>query len=343
MKMDFRVLFALLSQLPNIVLVAAVIAGGIFAYTEFKAFTAGFRVDLNGLKDARFNEQQRRLDELNRSFLRLGEDIARAKTDILSADELEKIFRETIDSRIQSIAAKNDEQVVAIANAIALLQSNLETNVESQGRTITTPDGQDIEIHDTDVYARDHEGQRGIKVAKVVFDKTNNEWDKYSERLDFEVTSVITEQVSGANNHYIQVGLRNRADPFYRDRVYPLGIDTFHVAQREKSPAKWHFPRMHVEGGLGSSLTTGNATLAYEIGLSLMAYGPSAHDNTVRLFRVGLGVNENADDVFGSLSPIGLNIRSLGVPFVSDTWAFAGVSLRRKGKLGLSAALQTTF
>ncbi len=343
-KFNFSAVSSILAQLPNIIVIGLLIVGGLFIYKEFKVFTASFGTDIKALSDDRFDEKQRQIDELNRRYLQLDENIARAYTQIVSASKIERMFKETINSKIQEIVEKNNEEVASIGKAIFDIGRNLDVNFPSEGeKTFTTPSGQEITIKWTYAYADSQDGKRGIRLAHLAFDETNNEWDKFTEPLEFHVTSVRTEQKSGNYNHYIEAGLKSPNDPIYKNTIYRLGIDTFFVAEREKKLARWHILQPHIEGGFGSNISTSEPVFGYDLGMSLFAFGRTPHDNYWRFARVGIGITHDTDNIFGTFSPAGLNVRILGVPFLKDTWIFPGVSLRKAGELGFAASLSTTF
>ncbi|MFQ5709552.1 MAG: hypothetical protein ACE5HO_19010 [bacterium] len=58
---------------------------------------------------------------------------------------------------------------------------------------------------------------------------------------------------------------------------------------------------------------------------------------------IGVGFTDDSDKVFGSFSPIGFNVRTVGVPFLKDTWIFPGMSLQKSGSPGFAASVSTTF
>lgn len=344
-KFNLSLVSSIFRNLPNFIVIGLMIVGGLFAFKEFKAFTTKFGIDLKGIRDDRFDEKQRQIDALNRQYLQLSENIARAQTNIVSGKEIEEMFIKTIDARVQEIVKQNKEQVVALGKAFAKLESNLQLNVPFEGsRTFQTPQGDTITIYWTYAYADSQEGKRGIRLAQAVFDATNNEFDNYTEPLKFEVTSLRTEQVSGTPNHYVEFGVYSPSDNLYnKDNMYKLGIDTVVVFEREIKESRWFFPEPHLEGGFGSNFFIGSPTVGFDVGVSLIAYGRTAHDNYLRFARIGIGITDDTDRIFGSFSPIGLNVRTLGVPFLKDTWIFPGISVRKSGGIGFSASFSTTF
>ena len=348
-KFNFSAVSAFLSQLPNFILIGLLIVGGLFAYKEFKTFMTMFGIDLKGIKDARFDEQQRKIDELNRQYLQISQNIARAQTNIISEKDIEKMFRQTIDKNVQDLVEQNKEQVEAIGKAIAILESNLTLNVKADGeRTFVTPSGDTINIFWTYAYADSQEGKRGLRIAQVTFDDTNKEFDNYSEPLKFVVTSVRTKQVSGTPNHYIEFGAYNPLDKTYdKDSPYKFGVDTFVVFEHEiDNPARFFFPQLHVEGGFasGSNFNFGERAVGFDIGLSLGGYGLSEDDNYLRFLRFGIGLSNSLDESFGSFSPIGLNVKTLRfVPFLKDTYIFPGLSFQKSRSVGFAASVSTTF
>lgn len=157
--------------------------------------------------------------------------------------------------------------------------------------------------------------------------------------------SARTKQVTGGQNHYVEMLINNPGDPIYRTKAYRLPIDTAFVAELESKDKRWYFPAPHVEGGfgLGSNFSAKQRAVGFDLGLSMMAYGVSADDNTIRLLRFGVGVSETVEESYGSFAPVGINARALGVPFLKDTWIFTGLSFRKNGNVGLAASVSTTF
>lgn len=345
-KFDFRLVQAVFRQLPNFITIGLLVVGGLFIFRELKAFTSKFSIDIGSLKDERFSEQQRRIDELNRQYLQLSENTARAQTNIVSRNEIEKLFKEAFDASVQEMAKRNHEQIAALGKAIAGLGKNVQFNVKPDGSfEFVTPQGDTARILNNYVYADSQDGERGIRIAQVTFDLSDQTFDNFAEPLQVEATSVRTKQVSGGLNHYVNIIAHNPYDPIYKAKPYRLRLDTVVVAETENKDKKWYFPDPHLEGGfgLGSNFTVSQRSVGFDLGLSMIAYGVSAHDNTLRLVRFGLGISETVDESYGSFSPIGVNARSLGVPFLKDTWWFPGLSFRKNGNIGFATSVSTTF
>ena len=345
-EFDFSFVQALFRHMPNLITIGLLVVGGLFVFRELKAFTAKFGVDIDALKDDRFSEQQRRIDELNRQYLQISGNIARAQTNIVSRKDIEDVFKKTFDASIQEMAKRNKEQVVAIGQAFASLGDNVEFNVRPDGSfEFMTRSGQRAVVLNNYVYADSQDGERGIRLAQVVFDLSDSTFVNHAEPLNIETSSVRFEQRSGTPNHYIQISAHNPDDPIYRTTPYRLRLDTVVVAEVENKEKRWYTPEPHLEGGLGvgSNLTASDRSVGFDLGLSLIAYGVSPHDNTLRFVRFGLGISETVEQSYGSFSPVGINARSLGVPFLKDTWLFPGVSLRKNGNVGFAASVSTTF
>jgi hypothetical protein len=343
-KFNFSFLSSIVRNLPNYIVIALLIWGGLFAFKEFKAFSTKFGLDLDGIRDARFDEQQRRIDELNRRYLQLDVNIARAQTNIVSAEDIERMFKETIDPKVQEIVEKNKEEVTALGKAIAVLERSIQKDVTPHGEyKFVSPDGVPITIENLYVYADSQDTERGIRLAQVVFDFSDTTFTPVTDALEIHTKSVRTQQPTGNFNHYVEVEAYNRSDQIYKRKPYKLRVDSLRFEERKLTTNRWFLPEPHLEGGFGSCFLIGRRTFGFDIGVSLAAYGRTAHDNYLRFARLGVGVTDDTDKLFGSFSPIGVNVRAIGVPFLKDTWIFPGMSLRKGGDVGLSASLSTTF
>ncbi|TKJ30083.1 hypothetical protein CEE39_08580 [bacterium (candidate division B38) B3_B38] len=271
---------------------------------------------VGGLKHQNTRLQQE-IEEGQRGYLELKENIARAESKMVSKGELKRMLREAVDPAIRELINKNRETVKLISKVEGSLRGSVEElqlepvvvekekyQVKQFSSRISLPEGPPIAWWRVD--------SQGLAMQGLY-------------QMKFNVKTTLTEQKSKKGyNVYNELWLTSPEFEEWKDRPYPIPIDRAEVRWVPIKRAKSFYsflPKMDI--GLEANLAgLEKPALGFSIGASLMGYGQSEDDLEWRFLRLSAGAV--GDKVNLGFAPVSWNIGK-HLPLVSDLWLYSGI------------------
>lgn len=260
---------------------------------------------------------QQEMEESQRAYLELKENIVRAESRMVSRGELRRQLQEAVDPAIQKLIKKNHETVKLISRVEGSLKGTMEelrlepVVVDKEGvkakefsSEIALPEGPPIAWWRVDSQGLARQGLYEMK---------------------FNLRTTLTEQKSRQGyNVYHELWLTNPQLAEWRDKRYPIPIDRAEVRWVPISRAKVFYsflPKLDI-GVEADFAGLEKPTVGFSIGASLMGYGLTEDDLEWRFLRLSAGAV--GDKATLGFAPVSWNMGK-HLPLVSDLWLYGGV------------------
>jgi len=311
-------------QLSNTIIIALLIGLGVLLWF----WVGGLQHQNEGL--------QEQIEESQRQYMELKENVARAESKMVNQGELKELLRETVDPAIQGLIRKNQETVKLINEVEGRLQGSVE-EIQLEP-VIIEKDKVKINQFSSQIYLPE-----GPPIAWWRVDEQGLALQGLYE-MRFSLKTTLTEQKSRKGyNVYNELWLTNPYLPEWKDKPYPIAIDRAEVKWVSISQAKafyWFLPKLDIgmEAGFKGLEKPG---WGFSIGTSLMGYGLTEDDLEWRFLRLSAGAV--GDKATLGLAPVNWNMGK-HLPLVSDLWLYGGMMREFKtGSWRWSIGLSTIF
>ena len=271
---------------------------------------------VGGLKHQNTRLQQK-IEESQRGYLELKENIARAESKMVSKGELKRMLREAVDPAIREMINKNRETVKLISKVEGSLKGSVEElqlepvvvekekyQVKQFSSRISLPEGPPLAWWRVD--------SQGLAMQGLY-------------EMRFNLMTTLTEQKSKKGyNVYNELWLTTTEFEEWKDRPYPIPIDRAEMRWVPIKQAKAFYsflPKLDI--GLEANLAgLKKPALGFSIGASLMGYGLSEDDLEWRFLRLSAGAV--GDKINLGFAPVSWNLGK-HLPLVSDLWLYGGI------------------
>ncbi len=271
---------------------------------------------VGGLKHQNSRLQQE-IEESQRGYLELKENIARAESKMVSRGELKRLLHETVDPAIRELIKQNKETVKLINEAEGSLRGSveelqLEPVVVERDRVKLKEFSSQIALPEGPPLAWWRVDDQGLAKQGLY-------------QMRFNLRTTLTEQKSKMGyNVYHELWLTSPECEEWKDRPYPIPIDHAEVRWVPIKRAKAFYaflPKLDI--GLEAGFTgLGKPALGFGIGASLMGYGQSEDDPEWRFLRLSAGAV--GDKINLGFVPLSWNVGK-HLPLVSDLWLYVGI------------------
>lgn len=288
---------------------------------------------------------QEKLDEQNRKYLALAENVARAQTEIVSRIQSDQ---GAVNQHVLDLIKSNGEQIRAIGAIQAGMHETLSRrlNVESSHEyKAGTGDPNEQYFEKIMTSAKDEKGNTiEIPIAWAIYYPNRNpkeRWKTGIYPLEYFARIVQAEQTTGQLNTYVEAWAENNKDPESRGEKLPLKINQAEFKELRETTERmfWWDPKL--DFGLG---WTGRnpAAVNFGLGFSAMGYGRTENDLKWRFLRIAAMTDSQFENYYGALSPVGYNLGEL-LPVISNFWIFPELTCSQDGKLGAGISLSFMF
>jgi len=306
------------SNLPSILLSVLLVAGGLVGYVKIRQWI-DFQdeVFVRRIEEARtFSRlQDKRIDEL---FKRI-ENVARARTEVVTVGEIKRIIRNEINDLIEKTVEEQNERIVQVGKIVGELKLQVKKNTESDKhyKRVDFRTGEEREYYFKRIHLAPAPGEKeGPPVAWAMFFPNNPEGKKWrigTYPLEFHTKTVVSEREDGTFNNYTELSLFVKRDEFWKNREYPIRIPEggarFKMVPYDRSERSFKLWDPHLKFGLGAGIDDSGEADAYGyLGVSLMSYGPREEYSDWDFIEIGgaFGLEEGNPGLY--LSPFSVNL-----------------------------------
>jgi hypothetical protein len=272
------------------------------------------------------------LDEQNRKFEKLAENIVVANTQINS--KLLKEETEKLDKKITDRIDKNEEKIFQIGTVVARTRQlvNLKEKSDKEYKGKKDKDSYFFKK----LYGEDVNGKT-YDLAWVMYYPNRPEEERWKYGVygnDVNIKVVQTEQLSGAINNYSEAYITNDKIEEMKGKEFPINIAKSEFIQKKITEKSWMFvPAID----MGASITS-NGDIGVASHISLFGYGRSKKELDWRF--CGIGMAGNDQSFWGEFYPFSYNIGH-HIPLMSNLWIHPIVSYN--GKISGGAGISVRF
>jgi len=278
---------------------------------------------VGGLKHQNTQLQQE-MEESQRAYMELKENVARAESRMVSRGELKRLLRETVDPAVQELIKKNRETVKLINK----VEGSLKGTMEELRLEPVVVEREKVKVRE---FSSEIALPKGPPVAWWRVDEQGLALQGLYE-LKFNLRTTLTEQKSRKGyNVYNELWLTNPQLAEWKDKPYPIPIDRAEVRWLPISRARAFYsflPKLDI-GVEADFAGVEKPALGFSIGASLMGYGLTEEDLEWRFLRLSAGAV--GDKATLGFAPVSWNMGK-HLPLVSDLWLYGG--LIRELKMG---------
>jgi hypothetical protein len=267
---------------------------------------------------------QEKLDEQNRSFLKLADNLIRAQTTQVTKEELLEVMKQKTDPAILELIKQNREQTRQVGEIVGKLNTTVEKYVA--GAKHYVPDEaakKEREYYFTKIYRK--VGAQQIPVAWAMFYPHKPEGERWKRgTYDWNFNAIITqtEQPSGGTNNYAELYMttccteeaKDTDGNFIEIPIKAEKVEFQYVRNKEKRFHAWA-PRLNL--GLDVGYADGGTLIGPSLGFSTMSYGKTVVDADWKFLTLSAG--GNTDDFWATLAPVSVNL-SHYLPLISDLY-----------------------
>jgi hypothetical protein len=293
------------------------------------------------------------VQQSNIAYKQLSETLARAQNELVTKAEL-KVFAEMtgVDlSKIRTDLKKVDADLSAVGQTVATIEGNTHYNQGSDNTTDHDIPEQpedcklcDIHGYTASVQAKDIKlGE--MPIARAEFNAANSKpWTIQNDAVDVEVTTIVGKSdKEDVSMFYHEIALINNSRPELAGKKYKLKIVSSEFKQTLSSNKEFHWWNPKLDLSLDNSFVFDVDDNFYRfggsIGISIMSYGRTTHDNDWRFIRLGVGMNSK-ENPYVTVEPIRYNLGRF-IPLISDLWVGCGPLF--DGGWGVNLSIGTTL
>ncbi len=186
--------------------------------------------------------------------------------------------------------------------------------------------------------------------AKVTFDASKTKpWSISSDDIDVEVSTMVSEvdQEGFPLIFHHTVSLINKTRPELLDKKFKLKIASSQFKEVASKANKFRWWDPHIDLGITNAVAFSDPPYyapGIDLGLSVITYGQTSHNNLLKILRVGIGMNvtEEGYDGYLILEPVKYNIGS-ALPLVSSLYVGGGPTYSFDQHWGIGITLGTTL
>lgn len=288
---------------------------------------------------------QEKMDEQNRKFLALAENIVRANTDVVSSLKAEHGL---LNQHVLELVKVNREEIKNIGHIQAGMNESLsrQLNVKSDHEyKAGTGDPNEQYFRKITTSAKNEKGEViEIPIAWAIYYPNRDpdkRWKTGIYPLEYNATIVQSEQVDGQWNTYVEAWAENNKDPESRGEKLPIKINKAEFKQVKEVTDRMFWWNPKIDFGLGWTSTNSSAA-NFGVGFSAMGYGKTENDLTWRFLRIAFMTDSSFDSYYGSFSPVGYNLGEL-LPVISNVWLWPELTYSDEGKIGGGVSLSFMF
>lgn len=286
-----------------------------------------------------------KMDEQNRKFLALAENVTRAHTEIVSNLRAEN---EKVNAHILDLIKANREEIRNIGSIQMGMNDTLSRRLSVQSDhqyKAGTGDPNEQFFKKITTSAKNEAGEViEIPVAWAIYypnRDTDKRWKTGIYPLEYNAKIVQAEQSDGQWNTYVEAWAENNKDPESRGQKLPIKINRSEFKQVKEVTERmfWWLPR--IDFGVGWSSTNLEA-VNFGVGFSAMGYGRTENDLTWRFLRIAAMTDSEFEHWYASFSPVGYNLGTL-LPAISNLWIWPEFTYSDGQKLGGGFSLSFMF
>jgi hypothetical protein len=288
---------------------------------------------------------QEKLDQQNRQFLALAENVARAQTEVVARIQMD---HEQVNERVLKLIAANREEV----RNLGLIQIGMN---EALSRRLRVESDHQYKAGSGDpneqffkkimTSAKNEKGEEiDIPIAWAIYypnREPEKRWKTGIYPLEYNARIVQAEQSTGQMNTYIEAWAENNKDPESRGQKLPLTINQAEFKQVKETTQKWFLWNPKLDFGVGWTSSNSNE-VNFGVGFSAMGYGRTENDLKWRFLRLAFMTDSDFKDYYGSFSPAGYNLGEL-IPVISNFWLWPELTYSQDGRLGGGFSLSFMF
>jgi hypothetical protein len=288
---------------------------------------------------------QEKLDDQNRKYLALSENVARAQTEIVSKINADQA---KVNERVLELIKANNEQIRNIGTIQTSMNEALSRRlrVESDHEYKAGTGDPNEQYFKKIVAASNNEKGEAVEIPvawAIYFPNREPEkrWKTGIYPLDYFAKIVQAEQSTGQWNTYVEAWAENNKDPESRGEKLPLKVNQAEFKQVKETAARMFWWNPKLDFGVGWTSTNSNE-VNFGLGFSAMGYGRTENDLKWRFLRVAFMTDSDFENYYGSFSPVGYNLGEL-LPVISNFWLFPELTYSQDGTLGAGLSLSFMF
>ena len=289
-----------------LVAVLAVLAYGVM--WAGKAYIAG--------KKAAETKQQIQLEETQRQYKELKDQIARLESNSVSLWKLKRMISDELSKEVKKLVKQNKETPTHIIKT--QVTTKQEVNLDPDiWKHYANPDNPHAEYYFMKLYKTDKSGTSIPWAWVMYFPHKEKHWKYGFYPLEIKTTTLLTRQNHGGVNAYTQVKVENTKDKESKGKVQKLTVD------KEASFVKWVYPKykhftvwqpsIDFGAGIYYNLNESEFINGIEAGFSFMGYG---NDYNLEWKFMTLGLGTDFDTYWAFLRPISINMSKLHIPLI---------------------------
>jgi hypothetical protein len=278
------------------------------------------------------NSIQNQIDKVGYEYQQLSDELARASSKMVTKQELDKFSKDlTLDiDKVRKDLNKLGLDLKALGVTVASIEANQDIDTGSDNSTPQDPPDQPdtCELCDIHGYTASVESKdisiAGMPYAEVEFRASEDKpWSVFTDKIDVVVDTAVGEKDKDGRPmaFYHTIYLKNKSRPELVDKKYKLKITSSKFLELEDKPLEIRWWDPHIEIGIFNGMTIDDG-VAYlggaELGLSIMSYGKTSHNNILRFPVLGLGVSTGVAPYL-SFTPIQYNLGKQ-IPLIDDLW-----------------------